>query len=65
MKTLANYPIAAPALALATHATGRQHGWMPAPMVVARSLDLSHWQSRAARGFTWNSDGAMRRRRPH
>jgi hypothetical protein len=64
MKTPANYPIVAPALALATRVAERPHGWMPAPTVVARSLDLSHWQSRAARGFTWNRDGGTRRR-PH
>jgi hypothetical protein len=38
-------------------------GWLPtAP---ARSLDLSHWQSRAARGFSWNAAAPTRRRRTH
>jgi hypothetical protein len=35
--------------------------WLPGP--AARSVDLSHWLSRAARGHTWNADAAMRRRR--
>jgi hypothetical protein len=37
--------------------------WLPASP--SRSVDLSHWQSRAARGHTWNADAATRRRRTH
>jgi hypothetical protein len=38
-------------------------GWLPpAP---ARALDLNRWQSRAARGHTWNADASTRRRRTH
>jgi hypothetical protein len=63
MKTPANYLTIAPALELATH-TDRPQGWLPAPATVGRTLDISHWQSRAARGFTWNRDGGTKRR-PH
>jgi len=56
MKTLANY---------STDGSNRPQGWLPAPTTVARALAPQHWQSRAARGFTWNRDGAMQRRRPH
>jgi hypothetical protein len=61
MKTPANYLTACPALQLATHAD-RPRGWLPEPATVARALDLSHWQSRAARGFTWNRRGSSKRR---
>jgi hypothetical protein len=37
--------------------------WLPPHP--ARSVDLSRWQSRAARGHTWNADAATRRRRTH
>ena len=38
-------------------------GWLPDSP--ARSVDLAHWLSRAARGHTWNAGAAMRRRRTH
>lgn len=60
MKTSANDQTVSPALELATHpATPRR--WLPARDAAA-TVDLHHWQSRAARGFTWNRAGHDKRR---
>ena len=54
MKTSANYRPLAPA--------STPHGWLPAQMATPRALDLSHWLSRAARGYTWNANATFKRR---
>jgi hypothetical protein len=53
MKTPTNYRPRTP---------GTPHGWLPAPMALPRALDHSHWLSRAARGYTWNSNATFKRR---
>jgi len=54
MKTSANYrPMTS---------TTTPHGWLPAQVATPRALDLSHWLSRAARGYTWNSSATFKRR---
>jgi hypothetical protein len=65
MKTPAENHRIAPALELRTRAVEATRTWLPTDARHARALDLSHWQSRAARGFTWNSHGATQRRRTH
>jgi hypothetical protein len=65
MKTPANKLRIAPALEVRTHAVDAARTWLPMEAMHARALDLSYWQSRAARGFTWNSHGATQRRRTH
>jgi hypothetical protein len=65
MKTPANHLAIAPALELRTHAAEATRKWLPVAATHARALDLSYWQSRAARGYTWNSHGASQRRRMH
>lgn len=65
MKTPASHLRIAPALELRTHAAEATHKWLPVTATHARALDLSYWQSRAARGYTWNSHGASQRRRMH
>jgi hypothetical protein len=51
----------------ASHRSDARHAepmrWMPA--APAAGLDLSHWQSRAARGHTWNGRASTRRPRTH
>jgi hypothetical protein len=42
----------------------RPQSWPPVSVAVP-AVDTNHWQSRAARGFTWNRDGASARRRPN
>jgi|GraSoiStandDraft_24_1057298.scaffolds.fasta_scaffold2773591_1 hypothetical protein len=54
MKHAPNYSTVAPQ---------RTPSWPPASAAVS-AVDTNHWQSRAARGFTWNR-GAISRRRPH
>ena len=54
MKTSANTRLLAPA--------PTPHGWLPARMATPRALDLSHWLSRAARGYSWNSNATLKRR---
>lgn len=58
MKTPANYRIATPA------ARDVAQAWLPR-LAPTHALDPSHWLSRAAHGHSWNSDGAIARRRPH
>lgn len=60
----ANYLAACPALELATHPSRESARWLPVQVDAARALDLSHWRSRAAGGFTWNR-GGLRKRRPN
>jgi hypothetical protein len=65
MKTPANDRPIAPALELRTHTAEATDRWLPAEAMNARALDLSYWQSRAARGYSWNRHGATQRRRMH
>ena len=48
-----------------TATTRRTPSWPPAQAAASRAVDTNHWLSRAARGLTWNRDGAVTRRRPH
>ncbi|MEO8018506.1 MAG: hypothetical protein ABI769_11875 [Pseudomonadota bacterium] len=52
----------APANYSTSRGTVAQRGWLPAAAATPRTLDLAHWQSRAARGHTWNSGAALKRR---
>ena len=54
MKTPANYR-------QSTKASPPQ-GWLPLPLTTPRALDMSHWLSRAARGYSWNGDATFKRR---
>jgi hypothetical protein len=65
MKTPADNQMIAPALELRTRAVETTRKWLPMDALHARALDVSHWQSRAGRGHTWNSHGATQRRRTH
>jgi hypothetical protein len=65
MKTPANDLRIAPTLESRTHDTETTRKWLPVEASHARALNLSYWQSRAARGHTWNSHGATQRRRMH
>jgi hypothetical protein len=45
------------------HPTARSASpWLRTAPHTARALDVSHWQSRAARGHSWNAAAATR---PH
>jgi hypothetical protein len=61
MKTPTNYPTVSPALELAAHPAAATQRWLPS-LPAGVTVDLNHWQSRAARGFTWNRGGHTKRR---
>jgi hypothetical protein len=53
MKTSANYrPMTR---------TTTPHGWLPAQVATPRAI-VTHFLSRAARGYTWNSNATFKRR---
>jgi hypothetical protein len=58
MKSPANYRTAMPAT------PGVPAAWLPR-LAPTRTLNPSHWLSRAAHGHSWNAAGAIARRRPN
>jgi len=52
---------AEPMLATITHEPVRR-SWLPR-IAETQALDTAHWQTRAARGFSWHRKGAATHRR--